>query len=148
MLLYGFIPMFILAVSLRTFPIFFQRSRVQWRVTMAIWVALNGALVAYVAGIVWHVYDISADTRVLQTGGMLAMGVALIAMVGNVRIFEGNPHRLHVSSRQSMRFARSAYAWLLLTAAVQVFFAVRALLDRSEERRVGKESRYRWTPNH
>ncbi|MEE8347030.1 MAG: hypothetical protein V3S20_06760, partial [Dehalococcoidia bacterium] len=44
--------------------------------------------------------------------------------------FEGRPSRLRHSSRRSMRFVRSAYAWLLLAALLQVFFSTKVLLDQ------------------
>ncbi len=128
-LLYGFVVMFILAVSLRIFPIFFQRPPAQRQATLIAWSVVNGALAVYVASIIWRSYDLSADTRVLQTAAFFILGVALIGVVGLIRIFEGQPHRLHSSSRRSMRFVRSAYAWLLVTAALQTFFAGRALID-------------------
>lgn len=129
--LYGFILMFIFAVSLRTFPIFFQRPTAQPQITLAAWAFANAGVAAYAAAFIWRSYDHSADVRLLQTVGFLAVGVALLILLGVLRIFEGTPHRLRLSARRSMRFVRSAYFWLLVAAGLQAFFSVRALLDES-----------------
>ena len=128
-LLYGFASMFIFAVSLRAFPIFFNRRPAPRQAALGVWLLANGAIAAYTAAVLWRSYDLSADSRLLQTAGFLGTALALIAMVGILRVFEGQPLRLRVSARRSMRFVRSAFAWLLLAAALQVFSAVRALLD-------------------
>ncbi len=128
--LYGFVLMFIFAVSLRTFPIFFQRRPAQYQITIAAWVLANAGIAIYAAALIWKSYDHSADVRLLQTVAFLAVGVALVALLALLRIFEGRPHRLRDSARRSMRFVRSAYAWLLLAALLQVFFSTQALLDQ------------------
>lgn len=127
--LYGFIFMFIFAVSLRTFPIFFERRPAQPQLTLAAWALANAGVAAYAAALIWKSYDHSADVRLLQTVAFLVVGAALVALLALLRVFEGKPHRLRISARRSMRFIRSAYAWLLVTAALQVFFSTRALLD-------------------
>jgi len=125
----GFVLMFILAVSMRTFPIFFERRPARTRPTLAAWAVANAGIAAYVAAFVWKSYDHSADVRVLQTAGFLAVGAALLALLALLRIFEGKPVRLRASARRSMRFVRSAYLWLLVSAALEVWFSVRAFAD-------------------
>ncbi|MDP2675556.1 MAG: hypothetical protein Q8Q00_11745 [Dehalococcoidia bacterium] len=122
----GFVLMFILAVSMRTFPIFFERRPARPGPTLAAWALANAGIAAYAAAFIWKSYDHSADVRVLQTAGFLAVGVALLALLALLRIFEGKPVRLRASARRSMRFVRSAYLWLLIAAALEVFFSVRA----------------------
>jgi len=127
--MYGFALMFVLGVSLRTFPIFFERPPAPRRPALAVWGLANAGLAAYVAALVWQSYDHSADLRLLNTGAYLATGAALVVLVGLLRIFEGRPHRLRAAARRSMVFVRWAYGWLLLAAGLQVFFAARALVD-------------------
>jgi hypothetical protein len=124
--LYGFVVMFIFAVSLRTFPVFFQRRPARPSLTLPAWALANGGIALYVAARVWRSYERSADVRVAETAGFLAVGVAFLALIALLRIFEGRPHRLRVSARRSMRFVRSAYTWLFIAAALQAFFSVRA----------------------
>ena len=122
----GFVLMFILAVSMRTFPIFFERRPARPQPTLAAWALANAGIAAYAAAFVWKSYDHSADVRALQTAGFLAVGAALLALLALLRIFEGKPVRLRASAGRSMRFVRSAYLWLLIAAALQVFFSIRA----------------------
>jgi len=125
----GFVVMFVLAVSMRTFPIFFERRPARPQPTLIAWAVANGGIAAYTAAFVWKSYDHSVDVRLLQTAGFLAVGVALLALLALLRIFEGKPVRLRASARRSMRFVRSAYFWLLAAAALEVFFSLRALAD-------------------
>ncbi|HLB26492.1 MAG TPA: NnrS family protein [Dehalococcoidia bacterium] len=127
--LYGFVVMFVLAVSMRTFPIFFERRPARPLPTLAAWALANGGIAAYAAAFIWKSYDHSVDVRLLQTAGFLAAGVALLALLVLLRIFEGQPVRLRTSARRSMRFVRSAYFWLLVAAALEVYFSLRALAD-------------------
>ncbi len=128
-LLYGFAMSFIFAVSLRTFPVFFARRSAPLWPALAAWALANAGTAAYASAFVWQSYDRAADVRVLLTVGFLAVGLALVGLIGLLRIFEGTPHRLRESARRSMRFVRSAYFWLLVGAGLQVFFAARALAD-------------------
>jgi len=130
MQLYGFVAMFIFAISLRTFPIFFHRRPAPAQATIAAWALANGGIAAYAAAGIWLSYDSSADVRVLQSLGFLAAGVSLLAMVALLGIFWGEPQRLRTSARRSMRFVRSAYAWLFVSAGLQTFFASRSLIDQ------------------
>ena len=129
MALNGFVLMFILAVSMRTFPIFFERRPALPLPTLTAWALANGGIAAYAAAFLWKSYDHTVDVRLLQTAGFLALGVALLALLVLLRIFEGKPVRLRASARRSMRFVRSAYFWLLAAAALEVFFSLRALAD-------------------
>lgn len=126
-LLYGFVAMFIVAVSLRTFPIFFGRREASRNATRVVCGLLNLGVAAYAAAAVWPSYDDSADLHVLQSLGFTAAGAALVAMVVLLRVFEGTPHRLRESARRSMNFVRSAYFWLLVAGGLQVYFGARAL---------------------
>ncbi len=125
--LYGFVAMFVLAVSLRTFPIFFGRREAGRRATRAVCVLLSLGVASYAAAAVWQSYDDSANLHVLQSLGFTAAGLALVAMIALLRVFEGTPHRLRESARRSMNFVRSAYVWLLVAGGLQVYFGVRAL---------------------
>ena len=125
----GFVLMFILAVSMRTFPIFFERRPARPRPTLIAWAVGNGGVAAYSAAFLWKSYDHSADVRALQTAGLLAVGLALLALLALLRIFEGKPVRLRTSARRSMRFVRSAYLWLFIAAALEVLFSIRAFAD-------------------
>ena len=125
----GFVLMFILAVSMRTFPIFFERRPARPRPTLIAWAVGNGGVAAYSAAFLWKSYDHSADVRALQTAGLLAVGLALLALLALLRIFEGKPVRLRTSARRSMRFVRSAYLWLLIAAPLEVLFSIRAFAD-------------------
>jgi hypothetical protein len=128
MQLYGFVLMFVFAVSLRTFPIFFGRRHARPLPTLAAWALANAAIAVYAAALVWKSYDRAADVRVAQTVSFLLVGVALLLLIAVLRVFEGAPHRLRLAARRSMRFVRSAYAWLLVAAGMQVYFASRALV--------------------
>jgi hypothetical protein len=127
--LYGFAAMFIFAVSMRTFPIFFERRPADRRPAMAAWALANAGIAVYASSLLWRSYDQSADVRLPMTLGFLAVGVALIVLLATLRIFEGTPHRLRESARRSMRFVRSAYVWLLAGAVLQVFVSLRGLMD-------------------
>lgn len=125
--LYGFVAMFVLAVSLRTFPIFFgRREAAKVPVTLA-WAALNGGVAAYAVAVVWRSYSDSGMLEGLQSLGFLAAGLSLAAMAFLLRVFEGAPHRLRESARRSMRFVRSAYLWLLFAGLLQAYYGMRAL---------------------
>ncbi|HEU4759149.1 MAG TPA: hypothetical protein VFT91_04110, partial [Dehalococcoidia bacterium] len=128
-MLYGFAASFVFAVSLRTFPVFFERKPAPRVATVAAWALAQGGTAAYASALVWQSYDRAADVRLLLSAAFLSVGVALAGLVVLLRIFEGTPHRLRESARRSMRFVRSAYAWLLIGAGMQVFFAARALAD-------------------
>lgn len=125
--LYGFAAMFVLAVSLRTFPVFFgRREAAKLPVTLA-WAGLNAGVAAYAAGAVWRSYSDSGISEGVQSLGFLAAGAALASMAFLLRVFEGSPHRLRESARRSMRFVRSAYLWLLLAGLLQAYYGIRAL---------------------
>lgn len=125
--LYGFVAMFIFAVSLRTFPIFFGRQRARAPATLAAWGLANAGIAAYAAAVIWRSYDDSADTEFVTSLAFLAVGLAFLVLIAVLRIFEGTPHRLRESARRSMNFIRSAYAWLLLATAMQAYFGLRSL---------------------
>jgi hypothetical protein len=127
--LFGFVVMFIFAVSLRTFPIFFGRRPANRSFTLAAWALANVAIGVYVGATVWRSYEPAADVRVPQTLGFALVGVAFLLLLGVLRIFQGRPHRLRPSARRSVWFVRSAYAWLAVAAALQLLYAARALLD-------------------
>ncbi len=128
-MLYGFVSMFVFAVSLRTFPIFFGRRRAQPHAAMAAWAVANVGIGGFAAAVLWRSYEISTTERVLEAASFAAVGGAFLVILFTLRVFEGTPHRLRESARRSMAFVRSAYAWLLVAAAIQVFFGLRALWD-------------------
>lgn len=128
--LYGFIAMFILAVSLRALPVFFNRPRARPWPTLIAWAAANGGIAAYGAGALWHSYDPSAPTSGLQGAGLLAAALSLLALALDRRVVLGVPSRLRPSARRSALFVRAAYGWLAIAALLQALFAGRALLDR------------------
>ncbi len=125
--LYGFAAMFVLAVSLRTFPIFFGRKEAPKAPVTLAWAVLNAGVGAYAVAAVWRSYDDSGILENLQTLGFLAAGASLASMPFLLRVFEGAPHRLRESARRSMRFVRSAYLWLLLAGLLQAYYGIRAL---------------------
>lgn len=127
--LFGFVAMFIFAVSLRTFPIFFGREPANRALTLAGWALANAAIGVYAAATVWKSYEPGADVRVPQTLAFALAGAAFLLLLGVLRIFQGTPHRLRPSARRSVRFVRSAYAWLAVAAVLALFYAARALLD-------------------
>lgn len=127
LLLYGFASIFVLAVSVRTFPIFFGRQRANRKLIGGAWLALNAGIAMYAGSDLWNTYDRSEIVRILQNAGFVLVGVGLIGAVAALGIFHGTPHRLRESARRNMRFIRSAYAWLALAAALHVYFGVRAL---------------------
>lgn len=128
-LLYGFVSMFVFAVSLRTFPIFFGLERADARMTIAAWTISNAGIAFYTIATVWRSYEITDANRALQGLGFMLAGVGFLLLIGLLRVFAGTPHRLRELARRSMRFVRFGYAWLLVGGALQVFFGLRALLD-------------------
>lgn len=129
LLLYGFAAMFVLAVSIRTFPVFFGRARANRTLVTIAWVGLNAGIALYAASGLWGTYESSNGLRYTENAGFLLVGAGLILMVATLGIFKGSPHRLRESARRNMRFVRSAYAWLALAAVLQVYFGASALLD-------------------
>lgn len=125
--LYGFVVMFVLAVSLRTFPVFFGRREAARRPVIVAWAVANTGIAAYALAAVWRSYDDRDVLQALQSLGFAAAGSALVAMALLLRVFEGSPHRLRQSAQRSMRFLRSAYAWLLLAGLLQAYYGLRAL---------------------
>ncbi|MDO8616146.1 MAG: NnrS family protein [Dehalococcoidia bacterium] len=128
-LLYGFVSLFVFAVSLRTFPIFFGRRRADPRLVMAVWALANVGIGGFAAAVIWRSYEVTTGERVLEAVSFAAVGAAFLLLLAALRIFEGTPHRLRESARRSMAFVRCAYAWLLVAAGMQVFFGLRALWD-------------------
>jgi hypothetical protein len=126
---YGFAAMFVLAVSIRTFPVFFGRPRVNRTLVTIAWAGLNAGIAQYAASSFWGTYEPSNALRYAENAGFLLVGAALILTVATLGIFRGAPHRLRASARRNMRFVRSAYAWLALAAVLQVYFAASALGD-------------------
>jgi hypothetical protein len=129
LLLYGFAAMFVLAVSIRTFPVFFGRARANRTLITIAWVGLNAGIGLYAASGLWGTYEPSNRLRYAENAGFLLVGAGLILIVATLGIFKGSPHRLRESARRNMRFVRSAYAWLALAAVLQVYFAASALVD-------------------
>jgi len=129
LLLYGFASMFVLAVSIRTFPVFFGRERANRTLATIAWSVLNAGIALYSASALWGTYERSDGLRHMQNIGFLLVGAGLVLMVVTLGIFKGVPHRLRESARRNMRFVRSAYAWLALAAILQVYFAASALMD-------------------
>jgi hypothetical protein len=129
LLLYGFAAMFVLAVSVRTFPVFFGRERADRRLIGLAWLILNAGIAMYAGSALYLTYERSDALRTLQNAGFILVGVGLIVAVGALGIFRGSPHRLRESARRNMRFVRSAYAWLALAAVLHVYFGLRALMD-------------------
>lgn len=128
LLLYGFVSMFVLAVSLRTLPVFFGRQRAHPLLVSAACALLNLGIAGYAVAALWGTYQVSDTLTQARNAGFLLVGVALVMLVLALRIFEGTPHRLREAARRNMRFVRSAYAWLLLAATPQAYFAARALM--------------------
>jgi len=128
-LLYGFASMFVLAVSVRTFPIFFGREKANRTALTIAWLALNAGIAIYAASALWETYDRSGGLRLAQNVGFIFVGGGLALMVATVGIFRGTPHRLREAARRNMRFVRSAYAWLALAAVLHVYFGGRAVMD-------------------
>jgi uncharacterized protein involved in response to NO len=129
LLLYGFAAMFVLAVSIRTFPVFFGRERANRTLVTIAWVGLNTGIALYAVSALWGTYESSNGLRYSENAGFLLVGAGLILIVATLGIFKGSPHRLRESARRNMRFVRSAYAWLALAAVLQVYFAALALAD-------------------
>lgn len=129
LLLYGFATMFVLAVSVRTFPVFFGRERANRTLTVIAWLALNGGIAAFTAGALWGTYAQSDILRSIQNGGFMLAGVGLILTILSLGIFRGSPHRLRESARRNMRFVRSAYAWLFVAGILHVYYGGRALIN-------------------
>lgn len=125
--LYGFAVMFVLGVSLRTFPVFFGRREVARRPAIMAWTVANAGIAAYTIAAIWRSYDDRDVLQALQGVGFAAAGSALVAMAFLLRVFQGSPHRLRQSAQRSMRFIRSAYAWLLLAGLLQAYYGLRAL---------------------
>lgn len=128
-LLYGFVMMFVLAVSLRSFPVFFGRPPVSKAISRAAWLVINGGVAMYVCGAIWRSYEISDTARLLYDAGVLASGLGLVTVVLALGILRGAPTRLRLSARRSMLFVRTGYAWLLAAGALQGYYAGRALAD-------------------
>jgi hypothetical protein len=129
LLLYGFASMFVLAVSVRTFPIFFGRERADRKLIALAWLLLNAGIAMYSGSALWATYERWDVLRTLQNAGFIFVGVGLIVAVVTLGIFRGTPHRLRESARRNMRFIRSAYAWLMLAAFLHVYFGAGALKD-------------------
>lgn len=129
LLLYGFASMFVLAVSVRTFPIFFGRERADRKLIALAWLLLNAGIAMYSGSALWATYERWDVLRTLQNAGFIFVGVGLIVTVITLSIFRGTPHRLRESARRNMRFIRSAYAWLMLAAFLHVYFGAGALKD-------------------
>ncbi|HEY8765983.1 MAG TPA: hypothetical protein VIP09_01770 [Dehalococcoidia bacterium] len=129
LLLYGFAAMFVLAVSIRTFPTFFGRERANRTLVTIAWAGLNAGIALYATSDWWGSYEQPDGLRYTENAGFLLVGAGLILMVATLGIFKGSPHRLRESARRNMRFVRSAYAWLALAAVLQVCFAASALAD-------------------
>jgi len=129
LLLYGFASMFVLAVSIRTFPVFFGRERPNRALVMIAWSVLNAGIALYAASALWGTYERSDGLRYVQDTGFLLVGSGLVLMVTTLGIFRGAPDRLRESARRNMRFVRSAYAWLAFAAVLQVYFAMTALVS-------------------
>jgi hypothetical protein len=129
LLLYGFVSMFVFAVSVRAFPIFFGRKRANQRALTAIWTALNAGIAIYAGTTLWGTYERSDLLRSGQNAGLLLVGAGLVFMIAALGIFKGSPIRLRESAHRHMRFVRSAYGWLALAAILQIAFAIDAELD-------------------
>ena len=129
LLLYGFASMFVFAVSVRAFPIFFGRKRANQRSLTAVWTALNAGIAIYAGTALWGTYEQSDLLRSGQNAGLLLAGAGFLVMIATLGIFKGSPVRLRESARRHMRFVRSAYAWLTLAAILQIAFAIDAELD-------------------
>lgn len=129
LLLYGFASMFVLAVSVRTFPVFFGRQRANRSMVVLAFLLLNAGIAMYAGAVLWITYERSDIPRALQNAGFVLVGLGLVVAVVTLGIFRGAPHRLRESARRNMRFVRSAYAWLALAAVLHAYFGVDALLD-------------------
>lgn len=128
-LLYGFVMMFVLAVSLRSFPIFFGRPPVSRAIGRGAWLVINGGVAMHVCGAIWRSYEASDAARLLYDAGALASGLGLVAIVLALGILRGAPVRLRLSARRSMLFVRAGYAWLLAAGALQAYYSARAIAD-------------------
>ena len=129
LLLYGFVSMFVFAVSIRTYPIFFGRERARPSVVTAGLLTVNTGIAIYAATSLWLTYERSDILRSFQSAGFLAAGAGLLMMVVAAGVFGGEPHRLRESARRNMRFVQSGYAWLALAAILQVYAGATALID-------------------
>lgn len=128
-LLYGFIIMFVLGVSVRTAPVFFGRPPVSKLLGGAVWLAATGGGILYVVAAVWLGEEASETARWLYDLGLLFSGLSLAAAVLALGILRGAPHRLRPSAQRSMLFVRAGYAWLLMGGILQAYYALRALAD-------------------
>jgi hypothetical protein len=129
LLLYGFVSMFVFAVSTRTVPVFFGRRQANPAFVRLAWVALNLAIPVYAAASYRLSFETSDSMRALQSAGFVLAGAGALAVIATIGIFGGVPHRLRPSARRNMRFVISAYAWLALAAVLHVYYGATALLN-------------------
>jgi hypothetical protein len=129
LLLYGFVSMFVFAISLRVFPVFFGRPRPSRRLTRGVFAVLATGVILFAASALWATYERTDFLTYGQDAGLLITGAAILAVIGVVGIFRGAPHRLRPSAQRNMRFIRSAYFWLAFAATLQSLYAVDAMLD-------------------
>jgi hypothetical protein len=128
-LLYGFITMFILGVSIRTAPVFFGRPPVPKLPGRGVWLMATAGTVMYVAGAFWRGEEASDSARWLYNGGLLVSALGLAGAVLALGILRGAPHRLRASAQRSMLFVRAGYGWLLAGAVLQAYYALKAAAD-------------------
>lgn len=129
LMLYGFVSMFVFAVSIRTVPVFFGRRRANPTWATLAWIALNAAVAVYAAASYRLSFERSDWVRSAQDAGFVLAGLGALALIATIGIFGGVPHRLRPSARRNMRLVISAYAWLALAAALHIYYGSTALLD-------------------
>ena len=112
--IHGFALLMILGVSQRIFYHFYDFAKPSARLSRAMLIVLNVAIVGEVAGLIL-MRKAGMAWAGLWYASVVALAAAVVALVVNWRIFGpcGEPDR-------SLKFLRAAYVWLLISLAMLV----------------------------
>src|SRR3712207_9062837 len=114
--------------------------------------ATAGELRSFLAKFLFTGDDVYKHVRDLSGGekGRLALAKLIYSRV-NVLVLDEPTNHLDIPSREALEAALDAYDGTIVTVSHDRYFLDRIatqILSRSEERRVGKECRSRWSPYH
>lgn len=126
---YGFTLFFICGIGTRAVPNFTGRPR-PYTSTRVIAVALAAGVALFACGALWIAHQgVSGTAARAANAGLLLISASLISVAWLSGVFNPSADRVATASGAPFWFVRSAFAWMVFTAALLAWYGARGFAD-------------------